>query len=374
MRPSRFPLLRSLGLALALAAAAQAGPETPQPRRDEPGRLGGGQTTTVPQNWSIQREVERIESHMGQLANLSQSLGSASDELARDFEAYLKDQRNELLASRLERKMALFADQVVRDFDRVLADQDVLVANFKELRRKLARFALVLDERVAAYDQRLARLRKQADRLEQKLIRLAIQIRETRDEKRRAELKREFARTYRRFRFRSRNIRGYENNLRNYRVLVKNIGMLSTLFTQLQDKFVELVANLENEKAYLLDAIALQQDSVRIKKIMNEGFYNGERAIKNVTEKLARLYLQVDAFTQVHDRINTGLAHFAETQDTLMNLSRSIDEIGASGLPGGEAGAGDLDATIEHFFRQRSKLRPEDDKADEGTDERSSDN
>jgi hypothetical protein len=348
-------LALTVGLALGAAHAA------PPAGDGEGQRLGGGQTTTVPQGWSIQREVERIESQMGRLSTLGESLGTASTELAGDFEAYLQDERNELLASRLERKMALFADQVARDFDRILSDQDVLVANFKDLRRKLGRFSVALEDRVGAYDVRLERLRTEANGLEQALIETAVQIRETRDDDAIKRLKREFARTYRRFRFRSRNIRGYQNNLRNYRVLVKNIEMLSTLFTQLQDKFVDLVANLENEKAYLLDSIELQQDSVRIKKIMNEGFYNGERAIKNVTEKLAKLYLQVDAFTQVHDRINTGLAHFAGTQDTLLHLSRTIDDIGTGGITGPRAeGQDDMDAAIEHFFQQRGKLRSDD--------------
>jgi hypothetical protein len=126
------------------------------------------------------------------------------------------------------------------------------------------------------------------------------------------------------------------------------------------------MSNLENEKSYLLDSIELQQDSVKIKKVMNEGFYSGERAIKNVTEKLAQIYLRVDAFTQVHDRINQGLGRFAETQDTLSKLSQAIDEIGndgitgapdVGGLGGGSNGPSSLDEAIDAFYKQRGRLQ-----------------
>jgi hypothetical protein len=71
----------------------------------------------------------------------------------------------------------------------------------------------------------------------------------------------------------------------------------------------------------------------------------------------------VDAFTQVHDRINQGLGRFLETQDTLQKLSATIDEIGNDGITGeggpltsSEAGGNGIDAAIEYFYKQRGKL------------------
>jgi hypothetical protein len=325
-----------------------------------------GVTTTVPKDWSIRDEVNRIENHMHGFLDLSESLGSASKELAQDFEAYLQDPKNEVLASSIEKKMALFADQVVHDFDKVITDQDVLISSFKELKRKLQKFDGALTEKVQEYDLKMQGIREETSTVEQSLIGLSVKIKDAQDPSEKKSLENEFAKSYRRFRLKNRNIRGYEHNLQNYKVLLKNLELLTALFAQLQDKFGDLMQNLENEKAYLLDSIELQQDSVKIKKIMNEGFYSGERAIKNVTEKLAQLYLRVDAFTQVHDRINQGLGRFAETQDTLAKLSQTIDDIGNDGITteGGEgltshaagSGGGVQDA-IEYFYKQRGKLR-----------------
>jgi hypothetical protein len=351
-------LLAALAWTSLPATAALAAPPEEKPVVDTAGRTG-----TLPNDWSIKGEVEKIETHMRGFTDLSDSLGAAQKELAADFEAYLQDPRNERLASTIEKKMALFADQVVHDFDRVISDQDVLIANFKELRRKLGRFDGSLGERVADYELKMTGIRDEAKSIETDLIKLAVQIKDSSDPAAKKALESEFAKSYRKFRLKNRNIRGYEHNLANYKVLYKNLQMLNALFTQLQDKFTDLMQNLENEKQYMIDSIELQLDSVKIKKIMNEGFYSGERAIKNVTEKLAQLYLRVDAFTQVHDRINGGLGRFAETQDTLAKLSATIDEIGTGGItvdgtaqPGVASGA-TLDDAVDYFYKQRGKLR-----------------
>jgi hypothetical protein len=338
--------------------------DDPAGRSDGTEKVGAGTTREIPRDWSIRDEVTRIENHMHGFLDLSESLGSASKELAQDFEAYLQDPKNEVLASSIEKKMALFADQVVHDFDKVITDQDVLISGFKELKRKLQKFDGALSDKVQEYDLKMSGIREEAASVEQTLIALSVKIKDAQDPSEKKQLESEFAKNYRRFRLKNRNIRGFEHNLQNYKVLLKNLQMLTALFSQLQDKFSDLMQNLENEKSYLLDSIELQQDSVKIKKIMNEGFYSGERAIKNVTERLAQLYLRVDAFTQVHDRINQGLGRFAETQDTLAKLSQAIDDIGqdgvttdASELTSHGGGAGRLDDAVEYFYKQRGKLK-----------------
>jgi hypothetical protein len=366
---ARYPGIAALTLAFALPALA--GPESPAagPAGETNGTVdsgtGWGRSDRVPdqKDWSIKKEVDKIETHMRGFTDLSESLGSAQKELAQDFEAYLADPKNERLASGIEKKMALFADQVVHDFDRVISDQDALISNFKELKRKLTRFDGNLGDRVVDYETKITGIREEAKGIEQNLIAMAVKVKEAQDPQSKKALENEFAKSYRRFRLKNRNIRGYEHNLANYKVLFKNLQMLTSLFGQLQDKFADLMQNLESEKQYLMDSIEMQLDSVKIKKIMNEGFFSGERAIKNVTEKLAQLYLRVDAFTQVHDRINSGLGRFAETTDTLQKLSATIDEIGNGGITSevvpasGPGGPASIDDAVEYFYKQRGKLK-----------------
>jgi hypothetical protein len=125
---------------------------------------------------------------------------------------------------------------------------------------------------------------------------------------------------------------------------------MSKIFTDLKDKVVDLVANLESERDFLMDNMRLQMDSIRVKKVMHEGIFNGNRAIKNVSEKLAKLYVQVDAFTTVHRRINEGLNKFVSSQRVLLDVSHNIDKIGFTDhVP-------NLDAAIEEFYQKRASM------------------
>jgi DNA repair exonuclease SbcCD ATPase subunit len=340
-------LLGALGLPVAAPALAQ------QPTSG----IGGRQESDrIPDKFTIQPYIERINGSMRDFATLGDSLGQASKELQSDFDAYLGDPTSEVLASRLEKKMAIFADQVIQDFDRIVADQDLIISNFKELRVQLQRFDGAIEEKLGTYDLRLEQMRQDVAANEQTLIGLAVQIKEAGDEAQRKQLKQAFAREYRRQRLKDRYVRGLERNLHNYQVLVQNLQMMTNLFTQLQDKFIALIENLENERQYLLDAIELQQDSVKIKKIMHDGILHGERSIKAVTEQLAKLYVQVDAFTQVHDKINMGLSGYGQTQDTLKGLSERIDQIVPLVSEGDPLG---IEAALEHYFDKRSELKPE---------------
>jgi hypothetical protein len=67
---------------------------------------------------------------------------------------------------------------------------------------------------------------------------------------------------------------------------------------------------------------------LKIKQIIRDGIFGGDKAIKNVSEKLADLYVKVDSFTQIHDRINTDLNKFIDSQVDLAKINESLDNVG----------------------------------------------
>jgi len=305
----------------------------------------------------LEGHMRSIDLTMQKFGQLSEVLGQASKDLSTDFDRYLADPKNEVLASGLEKKMAIFADQVVQEFDYVLADQDVIIAGFKELKLKLDTYDDTIAERLDAYDKKLEGFREMVKEQEQTLIGLSIKIKESANEADKKKAMNEFAREYRRFRLKNRHVRGLERNLHNYQVLVQNLQLLSNVFGQLQDKFVALIEHLDMEKDYLVEAIELQAESVKIKKIMSEGIMHGERSIKNVTERLALLYARVDAFTEVHDKLNMGLGGFLETQETLKDLSSKIDLIG-EGVTTGAGEPETITDAVDRYYQKRGEFRP----------------
>ncbi len=309
-------------------------------------------TIEIPETMTIRPEVEQLEDSMENLSGLIGSLGKANVELQTEFEAFLEDPSDELLASNLERKMAVFAGDVVRSFDVILADQDVLISSFKLLRLKLKNISGHLVQQSQSYAGQLADREKEMVGAEKELIELAVQIRESKDEELIKKLKRKFASARRRFKLKERYHSGYKSLVANYEKLASNLGDLSAVYGDLQDHFVDLIENLENEKEFLVNNMMIQSDAAKIKQIIRDGFYYGNYAIKDVSEKLALLYNQVDTFTKVHERINIDLGRFVDSQQVLADIGTKIDSIGTTGF---DTVGDDLDAMIDAYYEKRNE-------------------
>lgn len=353
--------IRGLGwtatLALSVAVGAPALAQERQQPEEEDATLRVGRMP----DWSIKTEVDRLDSSMREYTSLINSLGKASEDLGEEFQRYLKNPNDQVLASSVERKMAIYARTVMADFDDIIADQDLLGTNFRELKRKLTAFSGHLNNQSRGYKLQLDSYTDNARKLEQELVTMSIEIRENPpgdpDELR--AMKRKFAKQFRRYRLQARYVNGYRRQYKNYQDLSKNMGTLAGMFTNLHDKFGELIENLENERKYLDDSIRLQADKIRIQQIIREGVLGSEVAIGNVAEKLANLYNKVDAFARVHERINGDLSNFIQSQGALVDVTRKIDAIGTQGGGIGDL-ATDMDKAIDAFYRLRNEPDGED--------------
>lgn len=341
----------TLAGALSFAASAFAQGEEPGASPNAP---RGTMEVVPPPDWSIRKEVDRLDESMREYSSLINNLSTASDDLGEEFQAYLKDPNNTLLASSVEVKMARYAQSVMADFDNIIADQDVLGANFRDLQRKLVTFSSHLSNQAGDFNERLGTYRTRATGLEKSLTELSVRIKEDppEDPQELRELKHEFARQFRRYRLQARYVNGYQRRFNNYQQLSRNVETLAGLFVNLHEKFNEMIENLEDEKQYLKDSIRLQADTLRIKKIIEDGIVGSETSIGNVAEKLSNLYKQVDAFAAVHERINSDLTKFVQSQEVLMDVTRKIDNIGLQGGPIGDL-ASDMDKAIETFYDRR---------------------
>lgn len=330
----------------AAPALAQEGEELQTPR--------GTMEVVPPPDWSIRKEVDRLDESMREYSSLINNLSTASEDLGSEFQAYLKDPNNTLLASSVEVKMARYAQSVMADFDNIIADQDVLGANFRDLQRKLVTFSSHLSSQAGDFNERLGTYRNRATELEKSLTELSVRIKENppEDPQELRQLKHDFASQFRRYRLQARYVNGYQRRFNNYQQLSRNVETLAGLFVNLHEKFNEMIENLEDEKQYLKDSIRLQADTLRIKKIIEDGIVGSETSIGNVAEKLSNLYKQVDAFAAVHERINSDLTKFVQSQEVLMDVTRKIDNIGLQGGPIGDL-ASDMDKAIEAFYDRR---------------------
>lgn len=298
----------------------------PSTAQENPDETEG--TWELPKNWSIKNEVLTLENTLRNYDPLIQSLGDANKDLKVDLERYLQDPQNQVLASEISLKLSHYANRIVYDFDRIIGTQDTLMYVFTDLVRKLSQFDGYLEYNRARYALKVKDIKKETIEVHNQLTEAARKIQYMEEGKEKEELTRQFNQILRKYQIKERYRKGYERQEREYAALAKNLRKLLTIFNNLQDSFAGLIKNLEQEKEFLLDNIHLQADSLKIKKIMMEGIHTGNRSIKNISQKLAQLYNQVDAFTQVNERVNKSLANFADSQETLLEVTDTIEKIG----------------------------------------------
>ncbi|MBI3722596.1 hypothetical protein HY251_01375 [bacterium] len=355
----------TLGFAFA-APFALAAPDGSIEAEEAEAKKLTGDVEPVP-GWSIKPEMKSIEGSMKQFNVLIGSLNRANKDLKDEFEKYLKNPDNKVIGSSLEKKMAAYAAQVQGEFSTVISEQDGLTANFRMLRRKLQQLAGHLGTKAGDFQDKLKGFTDDSKKQEKALIELAIKIKENppEDPDELKKLKHDFLIKQRRFNIKSRYVKGYASRIANYQQLRKNLDKLSDLFVMLHEKFGDLMDNLSNEKQYLRDTIELQADTLRIKQIIEQGITGGDNAIKNVSAKLADLYIKVDAFGAVHDKISADLNKFVESETEIGKISDQLMKIGET--PFGQGQTQDIDKSIDEFY-EKSKNPSIDDDAMLGKD------
>lgn len=281
-------------------------------------------TRSLP-DWSIKNEVKTIEKSLSNYDPLIQSLEEANSDLKGDLEEYLKNPGNEVLAAKITAKMSQYAKKIVTNVDTIVSDQDNLITVFNELNQKLDKFSTGLESKVIDLEKQVKQYQDESKELEQQLRQVAKRWKDAPPEEK-EKFKQEFQRLYNKYNINSRYREGFERNCRDYQVLTQNLKNLMKVFKALKISFETLLENLEAEKKYLIDTIALNADAIRVRKLVYDGVTDGHKAVVGITKKLALLYTQVDGFAKVHEKINRDMAKFSDTSKILGSLVEEINK------------------------------------------------
>jgi len=330
---SIWTLVVAAGVVLA-AAEAQA-----QVKRDETGIL--------PEGWSIDEEVKQLEGSVKDFSVVIKSLGTANSELQELLTKHLKNPSDRVNSSLLEKKIAAYASDAVRDFDRIISSQDATVSNFRSVGRKLSKFGSYLGAKIEATKLNAGDVRKDVEGMEKQLEEMALAVKQASNPDEERDAKQRFSRLYNRYRLQKRYADGYAKTAEGYTRLSAHLGQLNTLYATLKDKFMTLVANLETERKFLLDNMSLQEDSMKVKVLVRDGVVSGRDAIGKITEKMALLFLKVDAFNSISERVTTNMDSFNDFQNQMVGITEKLQQVGSVGDPKS------LEDAIDQFYRQR---------------------
>jgi hypothetical protein len=310
-----------------------------QVRKDETGIL--------PEGWSIDEEVKQLESSVKDFNIVIKSLGSANSELQELLTKHLKNPADRVTSSLLEKKIAAYASDAVKDFDRIISSQDATEANFRSVGRKLTRFDSYLLAKMESTKLNALEVRKDVDKMSKDLEDLAANVKSATTPEEEKAAKAKFSQVYNRFRLQKRYASGYEKTHEGYKHLQEHLVQLNALYGQLKEKFMTLVDNLETERKFLMDNMSLQQDSMKVKVLVREGVISGRDAIGKITEKMALMFLKVDAFNTISERVTSNMDNFNDFQQQMVGITEKLQQVGALGDPKS------LDDAIDQFYRQR---------------------
>lgn len=335
-----------------LAAQPKTGDKTdkqvPQAERQGP------HTGFMP-DWSIKEEVQTIEHSLGNYDPLIQSLEEANNDLKVDLATYLQEPGDQVLAARITAKMSHYAKQIVQNVDHITADQDGLIQVFSSLNRKLRKFEGHLKYKAGELSTEVQKHDKSIQEMETMLKELSANYKEEKDPQLKDQYYREFRRVFRNYNLKVRYKEGVSRNQHEYETLGKNLEALVRMFQILQDAFETLIANLEAEKSYLTETIKLQADAIRVQQLVHEGISDGSRAVVEISQKLALLYTQVDAFAKVQEKINRDMTQFTDSTKILGSLVQQIEQAPYQSAP-------TVDRAIEYFYtagqEERGGSRP----------------
>lgn len=325
-----------VALAAVWGAALEA---SAQIKRDETGIL--------PEGWSINEEVKQLESSVKDFGIVIKSLGSANAELQELLTKHLKTPSDRVTSSLLEKKIAAYASDAVKDFDRIISSQDATVSNFRSVGRKLDRFGSYLVAKIDVTKANAVEVKKDVDKMSRQLEDLAANVKQASTPEEEKEARQNFARIYNRYRLQKRYAEGYEKTSAGYKKLSDHLAQLNTLFGTLKDKFGSLVENLETERKFLMDNMSLQEDSMKVKLLVQDGVVSGREAIGKITEKMALMFLKVDAFNRISERVTTNMDTFNDFQVQMLGITEKLQQVGTIG------DTKSLDDAIDQFYRQR---------------------
>lgn len=315
--------------------------------------------------WTIKSEVNTLTNSMKQFNGLIDSLGKANKDLGETFKKFLNDPKNELLAAQLQKKLAKYVSTASKEFDTIIATQDVLTSNFRNLRHKLGQLGGHLKDKSVDFKGQSKSHVAATRTIDNEMIRLAKKSSDPNlTESQRNEIRRKFNFKLREKKLQERYIRGYSARQKSYQRLQKTTERLENHFGKIHSDFENFIKNLESEKKYLRAVIEQQVDTLRLQKLMREGIVGSENALVSVNKKIATLYLKVDTFGSIQDRISDQMSNFMDSQTSALNVT---DKIGAVGTTGVNAGAlnKDVDKLMAEYAK-KTVTEPEEETEEKG--------
>jgi len=297
-------------------------------------------TSYLPQFETTRTNVQALEENLAKTGALAEILKKGNDELSEAIKQYGQDHSTET-KDRIYNLLGNLAGKTVRQIDDIVADKDKMKDGVTQILYKMGHIKSTLKNKQSKFVGYIKKSRVEADKVKDQLRQLARKIKSDPEN---AELRKEF-------RSKLFALKGLDNKYKTYMAhdrlnakFSKQVELAQQFFQQLDNNTDQLIANLQEQKEFLVMKVALLKDAAEM-----ESWLRGEGQ-SNVSA--FSMMKKIGELSKALEQFNAATDVLIETNDigTLIESLPDASEI--FGIDGMKSKSGNFeDKYVDYFLK-----------------------
>jgi len=261
------------------------------------------ETTYLPQFENSKSEIETLEENLAKTGELADILKRGNDELSEAIKQYRQDQSPEA-KNRVYGLLGHLARQTVTQIEGIVAHKDQMQDGVAQIIDKMDNIQHNLKGKKQKFTTHIGHTQKQAVELKTQLKALARRI--NRDPENSA-LRKEFRTLLFKLKNLDHRYKTYRAHERLNTKFTEQVGLAQNFFEQLNNNTDQLIANLEEQKEFLVMKVGLLRDAAEMESwLRGEGRSNASafalmKKIGDLSQALEKFNAATDILVEMND-------------------------------------------------------------------------
>ena len=298
-------------------------------------------TGYLPQFESSKENLAALETNLAKTGELADVLKKGNDELSEAIRQYRQDHKPEA-KDRVYGLLGDMAGATVRQIDDIVANKDKMRDGISQILYKMQNIERTLADRHKGFSGSVGQVRVQAEEVKKRLRELARKIKSDSEN---VSVRKEFRTELFRLRSLDQRFRIHQGHQRLTEKFAKQVTTARQFFEQLHNGTDLLVANLEQQKEFLVMKVSLLKDAAQMEAWLRG---EGESSVSGVA-----LMTKIAEMSQALEKFNAATDVLVEFND-IDTLIQSLPDAGAIfGMDNpAEAKSGNFeDKYVEYFLK-----------------------
>ena len=298
-------------------------------------------TSYLPQFETTRTNVQVLEENLAKTGELAEILKKGNDELSEAIKQYGQDHSAET-KDRVYNLLGNLAGKTVRQIDDIVANKDKMNDGVTQILSKIQHTKSTLKDKQKKFTDYIENTRKKADKVKDQLRQLARKIK---SEPENAELRKQF-------RNKLFELRGLDNRYKTYQAhdrlntkFSKQVELAQQFFQRLDNNTDQLIANLEEQKEFLVMKVRLLKDAAEM-----ESWLRGESE-SNVSA--FAMMKKIGELSKAMEKFNAATDVIIEMNDIgalIESLPDASEIFGIDGSTGSKSGSFE-DKYVDYFLK-----------------------